>query len=66
MSSVLTWIVYGIVFGALGALALHDRAKAKQAVKFVCGRSCWRQADPVSERTFARACHTGSVRRLAS
>lgn len=33
MSSVFTWIIYGIVFGALGALALRDRTKAKQAVK---------------------------------
>ncbi len=31
MSSTLTWSTYIIVFGALGVLALRDRAKAKQA-----------------------------------
>ena len=33
MSSLLTWSMYVIVFGALGVLALRDRAKAMQAVK---------------------------------
>jgi len=33
MSSLLTWSTYIVVFGALGVLALRDRAKAKQAVK---------------------------------
>jgi uncharacterized membrane protein YraQ (UPF0718 family) len=33
MSSLLTWSTYIIVFGALGVLAVRDRAKAKQAVK---------------------------------
>jgi uncharacterized membrane protein YraQ (UPF0718 family) len=33
MSSLLTWSMYIIVFGALGVLAVRDRAKARQAVK---------------------------------
>ena len=33
MSSILTWSTYIIVFGALGILALRDRAKAGQAAK---------------------------------
>ena len=33
MSSLLTWSMYVIVFGALGVLALRDRAKARQAVR---------------------------------
>ena len=33
LSSTFTWSTYVIVFGALGILALRDRAKAKQALK---------------------------------
>ena len=33
MSSIITWSTYIVVFGALGVLALRDRAKARQAVK---------------------------------
>lgn len=33
MSSLLTWSMYIIVFGALGVLAVRDRAKARQAVR---------------------------------
>jgi len=33
LSSIITWGTYIIVFGALGVLALRDRAKAKQALK---------------------------------
>ena len=33
LSSTFTWGTYVIVFGALGILALRDRAKAKQALK---------------------------------
>ena len=33
MSSLLTWSMYVVVFGALGVLALRDRAKAQQAVR---------------------------------
>lgn len=33
MSSWLTWSMYVIVFGALGVLAVRDRAKARQAVR---------------------------------
>ncbi len=33
MSLQLTWGTYLVVFGALGALALRDRAKARQAIK---------------------------------
>ncbi len=33
MSSIITWSIYGVVFGALGILAVRDRAKARQAVK---------------------------------
>lgn len=38
MSSILTWSTYVIVFGALGVLALRDRAQAGQAIK-VAARS---------------------------
>jgi uncharacterized membrane protein YraQ (UPF0718 family) len=33
VSSLLTWSMYVVVFGALGVLALRDRAKAQQAVR---------------------------------
>ena len=33
MSSTFTWSIYGIVFGAVGVLALRDRTKARQALK---------------------------------
>ncbi len=33
MSSLLTWSTYIVVFGALGVLAVRDRAKAKQTVQ---------------------------------
>ena len=33
MSTIITWSIYGVVFGALGVLALRDRAKAGQALK---------------------------------
>ena len=33
MSSLLNWSMYVIVFGALGVLAVRDRAKAQQAVR---------------------------------
>lgn len=33
MSSWLTWSMYVIVFGALGVLAVRDRAKARQAIR---------------------------------
>ena len=33
MSSLLTWSMYIVTFGALGVLAVRDRAKARQAAK---------------------------------
>ena len=33
MSSLLTWSMYIVTFGALGVLAVRDRAKARQAVR---------------------------------
>ena len=33
MSSLLTWSMYVVTFGALGVLAVRDREKAKQAVR---------------------------------